>query len=171
MVNQKVAQLGGMLRQANPALTFTLLEIGALPLEGHIEPFHDLVEIFPGSNIISFEIEESLCSELNITAKPGHKYFPVALGLTEETRQFYETQHPMCSSLYMPNEKLISMYNNMEVAMLKSVGSVDTVSLDYFVKHNGIDTVDFIKIDIQGAELDVFKGGEGNASERRFHRE
>ena len=47
----------------------------------------------------------------------------------------------------------------MEVAMLKSIGSIDTTSLDQFSKENNIKDVDFIKIDIQGAELDVFKGG------------
>lgn len=66
----------------------------------------------------------------------------------------------MCSSLYKPNEKLVSLYNNMEVAMLKSIESIETDSLDYFTKENSIESVDFIKIDIQGAELDVFQGGQ-----------
>ena len=37
---------------------------------------------------------------------------------------------------------------------------VDTVSLDYFVKAANIDRIDFIKIDVQGAELEIFRGGE-----------
>ena len=65
----------------------------------------------------------------------------------------------MCSSLYMPNEKLISLYHKLEVSRLKSVKTVDTVSLDQFISTNNIGSVDFIKIDIQGAELDVFTGG------------
>jgi hypothetical protein len=81
------------------------------------------------------------------------------LGRTEEAVTFYETNHPMCGSLYKPDDKLLAMYNNLEVAMLKSSAIVDTVSLDFFVDNNDIETVDFIKIDIQGAELDVFIGG------------
>ena len=65
----------------------------------------------------------------------------------------------MCCSLYKPNEALLSEYNALDVAMLKATCSVKTVSLDRFIHDNDIDSIDFVKIDIQGAELDVFKGG------------
>src|SRR5262249_37535612 len=81
------------------------------------------------------------------------------LGRTEETRPLYETMHPMCTSLYRPNEALLDCYNNLEVAKLKSIGSVDTVSLDRFTRDRDMASGDFIKIDIQGAELEVFQGG------------
>lgn len=139
-------------------LHFTILEIGALPL-GKNEGFHFLLEIFPGSRIIAFEVDDGLCANLNKKAQPGLEYYPVALGRTEENRRFYQTMHPMCSSLYMPNEKLLDLYNNLEVAKLKSIGSMDTVSLDHFISNHDIGSVDFIKIDIQGAELEVFEGG------------
>ena len=47
----------------------------------------------------------------------------------------------------------------MELAAIKSVTTIDTISLDHFLDMNKIKNIDFIKIDIQGAELDVFKGG------------
>ena len=43
--------------------------------------------------------------------------------------------------------------------MLKSVSSTQTVSLDRFAADHAVTGVDFIKIDVQGAELDVFAGG------------
>lgn len=140
------------------SLHFTILEIGALPL-GENEGFHFLLKVFPGSRIIAFEVDNALCENLNKKAQPGLKYYPVALGRTEENRRFYQTMHPMCSSLYRPNEKLLDRYNNLEVARLKSVDTLDTVSLDNFVSNHDIGSVDFIKIDIQGAELEVFEGG------------
>jgi len=146
------------------SLHFTILEIGALPL-GENEGFHYLLEVFPGSRIIAFEVDDELCENLNKKAQPGLKYYPVALARAEETRRFYQTVHPMCSSLYMPNEKLLARYNNLEVAMLKSAGSLDTVSLDFFARKNDIGPVDFIKIDIQGAELEVFEGGSATLKE------
>ena len=51
------------------------------------------------------------------------------------------------------------LYHNLEVAELKSVTTIETLSLDWFIKEHEIRSVDFIKIDIQGAELDVFQGG------------
>ena len=118
---QQIKLLGDIIRGVDDSLSFTILEIGARPLKGEFEPFHQILDIFPGSNIYAFEVDEKLCADLNRNARPGLKYFPVALGRAEERREFYETNHPMCSSLYKPNEELISMYNNMEVAMLNSV--------------------------------------------------
>lgn len=56
--------------------------------------------------------------------------------------------------------RLIDLYSNLEVSRLKKEETIDTVSLDYFVAQNDVGPVDFIKIDIQGAELDVFQGGK-----------
>ena len=53
----------------------------------------------------------------------------------------------------------------MEVAYLKTETSVETVSLDHFVKSNNLGKIDFIKIDVQGAELDIFKGGTKTLSD------
>lgn len=147
-----------IVRQASNTLTFNILEIGALPL-GQPEPFHSLIPLFPGTRIDAFEVDPDLCEKLNAKAINGLVYHPIALGKKEEERPFYMTRHPMCASLYKSNEKLIERYNNMEVAMPKDVGTIKTVSLDHFVATNSLPAVDFIKIDIQGAELDVFRGG------------
>lgn len=154
-----IKKLAELILKHEDSITFTMLEIGAVPLEGNPELFYQLLDFFPGSQILAFEVDPDLCEKLNKTARQGIKFFPTALGRTEETRTFYETNHPMCCSLYEPNEKLLRLYNNFEFSYLKSVGSIETVSLDYFAKHNDIQSVDFIKIDIQGAELDVFQGG------------
>ena len=141
-------------------LNFTLLEIGAAIVNDNKEPFYQLLEYFPSSKIIGFEIEKDVCEKMNANAAKGVKYYPYALGKANEKRNLYITQHPMCSSLYKPNESLISLYNNFEVAYLKNQTEVETISLDYFVDQNKIGAIDFIKIDVQGAELDIFKGGK-----------
>ena len=156
---KKIKILGEIVREIASDLSFSILEIGAVPLGGQEEPFYRLLDIFPKSQIVAFEVDKDLCEQLNEKTKPGITYYPVALGRTEKKAPFYITNNPICCSLYKPNEKLISLYNNMEVAMLKAVDSIETVSLDYFMKEKGIEAADFIKIDIQGAELDVFKGG------------
>jgi hypothetical protein len=65
----------------------------------------------------------------------------------------------MCSSLYKPNEKLLKLYHNLDVAYLKAIRTIETMSLDSFATEYSITAVDFLKLDIQGAELEVFKGG------------
>lgn len=148
-----------ILREAGYELRFTIFEVGALPMRE--EPFYRLLPLFPGSRIVAFEPDEALCESQNKSSRVGVTFHPIALGRTEEQRDFYVTQHPMCCSLYPPNEDLLSRYNNMEVARLKEVTTVATVSLDGFVSNHAIGPVDFIKIDIQGAELEVFHGGTG----------
>jgi len=145
-------------RTAN-SLAFNILEIGAVPLSESPEPFYGLLHSFPGSRINAFEVDPEVCKRLNDKGIDGVVYHPVALGRREEERSFYVTNHPVCASLYKPNERLIERFHNMEVAMLKSVTSIKTISMDYFTRTNNIGPVDFVKIDIQGAELDVFQGG------------
>jgi FkbM family methyltransferase len=156
--DKTVSTVLNAVKQIKSDLVFTIFEIGALPIAGK-EPFHELCNLFPGSKVIAFELEEQLCEELNNNAPAGISYYPVALGTTEEQRLLYLTEHPMCVSLYEPNVELLTKYQHLDVAMPKETTSVQTMSLDYFSSKYGICDVDFIKIDIQGAELDVFQGG------------
>jgi FkbM family methyltransferase len=163
-MNQQLEKLVEIIHQAKIDLTFTLFEIGALQIENQKEPFYELLEYFPSSKVIGFEIEEEVCKKMNAKARDGIKFYPYALGEANEKRKLYVTQHPMCCSLYKPNEALISLYNNFEVAYLKHEIEIETISLDYFVKKYEIEKIDFIKIDVQGAELDIFKGGKKSLS-------
>ena len=158
-MREKLSVIAQMILNSYGTLTFTIFEIGAVPLDDNGEPFHDFPMIFPGSRVIAFELDSNLCEKLNSEAKPGIQFFPTALGQKNETRLLFETEHPMCTSLYYPNTELNRRYNALEVAMPKSISTVHTISLDEFVQVNKL-IPDFIKIDIQGAELDVFKGGE-----------
>lgn len=112
-------QLANIIRAEISDLRFTILEIGALQLAAQAEPFYSLLDLFPGSRIIGFETEPDLCEKMNSTAKNGALYYPLAIGERNERRKFFITQHPMCSSLYEPNDQLNSLYNNLEVAYLK----------------------------------------------------
>lgn len=152
-------QLASVIQAETLDLRFTILEIGAMQIGEQPEPFYYLLDFFPGSQIIGFEVDQALCEKMNSTAKDGVIYYPVALGQRNERRKFYITNHPMCSSLYEPNEPLNSLFNNLEVANLLEQSEIDTKSLDSFVNEYGLPAIDFLKIDVQGAELDIFKGG------------
>jgi len=159
--------LSDEIKTYDPDIRFTALEIGARPSEEG-EPFYKVLDYFPGSEIIGFEVDEDVCRDMNARARGGTKYFPYAVGAKTERRKFYETNHPMCGSLYKPNEKLLRLFNNLEVAYLKNEVQVDTIDLDTFVKENSVGSIDFIKIDVQGAELDIFRGGETTIKDTVF---
>ena len=155
-----ISILTEIIKQNNIDLSFNIIEIGAVQMTDTQEPFYQLLNHFPSSNIIGFELDKEVCSKMNASAKKGVKYYPFALGKANEKRKLYITQHPMCSSLYKPNEDLLRLYNRLDVAYLKEETEIDTITLDDFVDQNKIGGIDFIKIDVQGAELDVFQGGK-----------
>ena len=157
-MNKPLSTLVEFVKERNINLNFNIIEIGALQVQDKKEPFYELLDYFPSTKIIGFEIEKEVCDKMNSQAREGVKYYQYALGKANEKRKLYITNHPMCSSLYKPNEELIKLYNNFEVAYLKEEVEIDTISLDYFIDIHKIGNIDFIKIDVQGAELDIFQG-------------
>ena len=158
-MNKALNILAEYIKQADIKINFTIIEIGAVQTKNEKEPFYELLDYFPESRIIGFEIEKAVCEKMNSQSLKGVKYYPYALGKANEKRKLYITQHPMCCSLYKPNEEFIKLYNNFEIAYLKKETEIDTISLDYFIDKHDVGNIDFIKIDVQGAELDIFKGG------------
>ena len=157
----KILQLTvDLIKDINIDICFTLLEVGAVKISEEEEPFYELLDYFPSSKIVGFEIDKEVCDKMNLSARDGVKYYPHALGEFNESKELYITNHPMCSSLYKPNEDLISLYHNFEAAYLKSKTTIETITLDNFLETNNIGSLDFIKIDVQGAELDIFRGSK-----------
>ena len=139
---------------------FTLIDIGALPIENSKPRFYKIIEYFPSSEIIGFEIEKEVCDQMNSKAAKGTRYFPFALGENNEKRKLYITENSMCTSLYKPNENLANLYHELQYMNLKKETEIETITLDSFVDEHSIDVIDFIKIDVQGAELDILKGSK-----------
>ena len=71
-----------IVKTAEVDVSFTILEIGAVALGGTPEPFYELLDYFPSSKIIGFEIEEDVCNKMNVEGRTGVDYFPFALGKT-----------------------------------------------------------------------------------------
>ncbi len=151
-----------IIRETKVNCIFNLLEIGAAKTGKTKEPFYKILDYFPHSKIIGFEIDKKVCDKMNSEASEGIKYYPYALGKANERKKLYNTQAPMCTSLYKPNEKLISLYNNLDFAYLKNETEIETITLDNFISKNSLDNLDFIKIDTQGSELDIFNGGKNS---------
>jgi FkbM family methyltransferase len=158
-MNKALNALVEYIKLSNIEINFTIIEVGAVQIQNAKEPFYELLDFFPSSKIIGFELEKAVCEKMNSESLKGVKYYPYALGKANEKRKLYLTQNPMCCSLYKPNEEFIKLYNNFEVAYLKEETEIDTISLDYFIDKHDVGNIDFIKIDVQGAELDIFKGG------------
>jgi FkbM family methyltransferase len=86
-------------------------------------------------------------------------HIPLALGRSCGEQTLYVTNEPMCSSLYPPNEAFIARFDGLkELAGLDFEIDVETTTLDQFCEAEKISEIDFLQIDVQGADLDVLHG-------------
>jgi FkbM family methyltransferase len=143
-------------------ISLNVLNIGANPysqqaVDGKIDK---ILTSYPDSIVTCFDIDESACENLNRISNRNVCYYPCALGFGREKRTLYQTKHPMCSSLYEPNDAFNTMFQGLGVARLERVDEIDTMPLDEFAAIHNAGPFDFLKIDVQGAELEVFMGGE-----------
>jgi len=84
---------------------------------------------------------------------------PLGLAGTAGKRTLHITQEPACSSLLMPDPELTDNYPALHCARHVSSIEVDTVTLDDWARDNGVKFIDHIKVDTQGTELEILKGG------------
>ena len=118
----------------------------------------------PNLSIYGFDADADACDDANAeleTRQINWKeiHIPLALGKAIEERTLYVTKAPMCSSLYPPNEPYLARFAGLpELVNLDFSFEIDTTTLDNFCQEEGINEIDFLQIDVQGADLDVLEG-------------
>jgi len=128
-----------------------------------VVPDLGILAAFPRATLIGFEPDSKECARLNQTSKGQCMFFPVAVGQRSETRTFYITRRREASSLYVPNVEFFGKflgYLKSKALEVVDTAPVQVVSLDSYFPVVGIKEVDFLKLDVQGAELDVLRGSE-----------
>ena len=118
----------------------------------------------PNLSIYGFDVDADACDLANADLEERQvewteKHFPIALGKAAEERTLYVTKAPMCSSLYPPNEPYLARIAGLiEAVSLDFSFEIDTITLDQFCQEEHINEIDFLQIDVQGADLDVLEG-------------
>jgi FkbM family methyltransferase len=132
------------------------LDVGALALEGESEPWVRWAQ--EGcAEVIGFEPIKEECERLNLrAAEQGGSihYLPWALGDGKE-HTLHVTNMPMTSSLYAPARSTIDLFSALgDLMQVEERVRLMTRRLDDVEQARH---ADFIKLDVQGAELMVLK--------------
>jgi FkbM family methyltransferase len=134
--------------------SLTLIDIGAA---GDIEPrwkkFESILEY------IGFEPDER-SRDLLLQKKNkclNYKLFPYALWNTKGEIKIHLCKAPQVSSHFHPNKNFVNLFPNSKRFNIEKEVLLPSEKLDDI----NISSADFIKIDIQGGELNALKGGIG----------
>jgi len=131
-----------------------IVDIGAMLIGGEEEPYSKLLKAVP-CDVIGFEPVTAEYDKLNQKRHEGRRDLPYFIG-DGATHTFHECNFPMTSSLFEPNTPLLAKFQNLEnLHRVVKTYPVETRRLDDIAETAG---VDFLKIDVQGAELMVLRG-------------
>ncbi len=131
-------------------------------------------------HVYCFEPDETECARLNAGAGPNIRYLPAALAAQAGDAVLYEAKLNYSTSLYKTDMTYFSRLLNRDNGIIVGQHSIRVFTLDEVLRTHGVDTIDFIKLDAEGAELDILKGAPnilssphlaGILSEIRFQRE
>jgi len=132
-----------------------IIDVGARGgLSGTWEPLRGLMRG------IGFEPDEDECRRLNGATGANVSYVPTALSNKKHEAALYVTRKASCCSLLEPNSAFVDRFLNSEDFEVTEVISVSCDTLDNVVQTEGIEDIDFIKLDTQGSELWVLEGAD-----------
>lgn len=146
--------LSEMLGRAAPAID--IVDVGAMWLGQDDCVYFNMLKA-GNARVTGFEPVASECDKLNKMGMKSARFLPYFIGDGTE-RTFHLTRASMTSSLFEPDHNLLKKF--VGLAPLHEVverSKVQTRRLDDIPE---LTACHFLKIDVQGAELDAFKGGE-----------
>ncbi|MCP4459385.1 MAG: FkbM family methyltransferase [Cytophagales bacterium] len=134
----------------NEELLLDIVDVGASKLEGDADPVYEKLLNSGLAHLIGFEPNINALDELNKTKSSNETYLPYALGDGKKHTLNICAAWGM-TSILEPNYELLNYFHGFtEWAKITSKTVVETKRLDDIQQ---IKNIDFIKLDVQGAEL------------------
>jgi len=120
--------------------------------------------------IYGFEVDDAECQRLNRDASERgvpHHYYPFALWSSEGPLTIYENKAPGGGSAYRQNVDLTNRWkfqNAKEKFYARDIffpmgeTTIAATTVDQWARSNGVGEIDFFKLNVQGAELEILAG-------------
>lgn len=156
--NQAIHSLVTWLNEQYPDLVLVMYDIGAR--YGIHYDYRELLKL-KHFRVVGFEPDTQEVAQIKESSSSGiNQIWPLALAESKAIRTIFITKYPACSSLYPPNQKVLEEYPPSDFFEVIDTKQIETISLDEFTEKFDVAKPDFIKMDIQGAEYEVIKGGQ-----------
>lgn len=112
--------------------------------------------------LTGFEPDADECARLSAElAGPAQREFvPLALGAATGAATLHLTRFPQSSSLYPPDRRTIAAHPQLDAHEPVGERTVELTTLDAWLAESAGAGPDYLKVDVQGAELDVLRGAE-----------
>jgi FkbM family methyltransferase len=120
----------------------------------------------PSLRVFAFEPNMQLAAKM-LGALPNLIVVPMAVSETDGCAEFNITAYPASSSLLsIDDDNARKWIGNDEIRIVNKM-TVPTIRMDTFMNLAGIQTVDYLKIDAQGADLAVLKSSGNRLKDLR----
>lgn len=154
-------ELSGVLAHAGLDVVVYVFEAGARKPAAR-ENQREAVYRLASRRIYAVEADAQEADRLRavLASDPSITVMEHGVGRADGTATLHITRHPKCSSLYAPIAEMAQRYIGLHVMMPDREVEVPVRSIATLAEVYGVARIDFMKLDIQGAELDVLQGGE-----------
>lgn len=136
----------------------TVVDIGSAFLAGDLKTDYQALIDLDKVRVVGFDPNPKGAAEFEKKHNGKHKIHPFFIG-DGSTGTFHENNNWPTSSLYPTNHDLVDKYHNLgkELMVTQKTSEVETKRLDDLQSLSGLEDVDAIYIDIQGAELQTLQ--------------
>jgi FkbM family methyltransferase len=110
--------------------------------------------------VYAFDADAQECERLQAQAPEGVTYVPLALGEQARGATLHITADPGCSSLFRPDRDALETFRELASSAPVDQQEVSLQTLDDWAAASAVESIDVMKLDVQGAELAVLEGAE-----------
>jgi FkbM family methyltransferase len=156
---QKTGFLGS---QAMELLLADIAPIRCLDIGARGGPSQDVYPLGSAAEVYCFEPDKEECHRLNESQTSNSvlgsvRYFPVALGSENNRRHLHLTAHRGASSMLKPITQMGQKFSRPRYTTVEKIVEIETVPLDTFLKAENLHDISFMKIDVEGLELEIMQ--------------
>lgn len=147
---------GAALREilTSPEDRFVIFDVGArFGAERYWDSLNGIVEF------VGFDPDQAACDYENSRAGANQKFYPYAIGGADGERTLNMARFAPSSGFLPSRPQWIERFPISTTDVVRQV-TVPTLKLDTFVARHPPGHIDFLKVDVEGAEYEVFDGAQ-----------